>query len=68
MPQRENHVRFAAGIDYIDGEFRAFYQASLDGGYHRSGIRRFGELKDARAWLESEAYLYGAELACEEQL
>jgi len=68
MPSSEDHVRFTSAIDHIDGGFRAFYHVSLGAGSHRSGIRRFLALKDARAWLENEARLHDAELVCEEQL
>jgi hypothetical protein len=68
MPRREDHAPITAAIDLIDGDFRAVYHMSLGAGSHRSAIRRFAALKDARAWLEDEARLHGSELACEELL
>jgi hypothetical protein len=65
---RRGHVRIAAAIDCIDGEFRAAYTVALGSGSQRSAIRRFAALQDARVWLEDEARLHGAELVCEEQL
>ncbi len=67
-PPPEDHARITVGIDCIDGDFRACYRVSLGAGSHRSGIRRFVAREDARAWLEGEARLYGAELIREEQL
>lgn len=68
MPLPAEHVRFTAAVDYIAGDFRASYDVSLGEGYRRSGIRRFADREDARAWLEDEARLYGAELVFEEQV
>ena len=68
MPSLGDHVRVSAAIDYVDGDFRAFYSVSLGVGSHRSGIRRFAALEQARAWLEHEAVRHGAELVCEEQV
>lgn len=68
MPSREDHTRVAAAIDCVDGDFRACYSVSLGAGSQRSGVRRFAALEEARAWLEHEARLHGADLVCEEQL
>jgi len=68
MPSPEDHARFTAAVEYIAGDFRASYDVSLGAGYRRSGVRRFGAVEDARAWLEDEARLYGAELVFEEQI
>lgn len=67
MPSTADHVQFMAAVECIAGDFRASYDVSLGAGYHRSGVRRFGAVEDARAWLEDEARLYGAELVFEEQ-
>jgi hypothetical protein len=66
MPPSEDHVRFTSAIDYIDEDFRAVYRVSLGAGSHRSGIRHFVALADARAWLEDEARRHGAELIYED--
>lgn len=68
MPSARDHVRVSAAIDYVDGDFRAFYSVALDVGSQRSGIRRFAALAEARAWLEHEAVRHGAELVCDEQV
>ena len=68
MPSAKDHAWITAAIDYIDGDFRACYTVSLGAGSYRSGLRRFAALPDARAWLEREAALHGAELICEEQV
>ncbi len=68
MPPSEDHLRFVSAIDCIDDDFRAVYRVSLGAGSHRSGIRRFVALADARAWLEDEARRHDAELVYEEQL
>jgi hypothetical protein len=68
MPSAKDHARIRATIDYIDGDFRACYTVSLGAGSYRSGLRRFAALAEARAWLELEAVLHGAELVCEEQV
>jgi hypothetical protein len=68
MARPRDPVRITAAIDCVDGDFRASYNVSLGAGSQRSAIRRFAALDDARAWLEDEARLHGAELVCEEQL
>ena len=68
MPSREPDVCVAAAIDYVDGDFRACYSVSLGAGSQRCSVRRFAALAEARAWLEDEARLHGADLVCDEQL